>query len=57
MIRQDRLLTPRRSQSDAADSCCLIECVLGRDDCAPQLVEWGKRVAASNSRPPEKRAG
>jgi len=29
----------------------LIECALDRDDCTPELLEWGSRVAAANSRP------
>jgi TPP-dependent 2-oxoacid decarboxylase len=30
----------------------LIECALDRDDCTKELLEWGSRVAAANSRPP-----
>lgn len=29
----------------------LIECALDRDDCTPELLEWGSRVAAANARP------
>lgn len=29
----------------------LIECTLDRDDCTKELLEWGSRVAAANSRP------
>jgi len=29
----------------------LIECALGRDDCDPEMLAWGRRVAAANSRP------
>ncbi len=28
-----------------------IECLMGRDDCTKELLEWGSRVASSNSRP------
>jgi TPP-dependent 2-oxoacid decarboxylase len=28
----------------------LIECALDRDDCTEELLEWGRRVAAANSR-------
>ena len=28
----------------------LIECALDRDDCTPELLEWGSRVAAANAR-------
>jgi len=30
----------------------LIECVIDRDDCSPDLISWGRRVAAANARPP-----
>ncbi len=30
----------------------LIECALDRDDCTKELLGWGSRVAAANSRPP-----
>jgi indolepyruvate decarboxylase len=29
----------------------LIECTIDRDDCTKELMEWGTRVAAANSRP------
>jgi TPP-dependent 2-oxoacid decarboxylase len=29
----------------------LIECQTAHDDCSPQLVEWGARVARANTRP------
>jgi pyruvate decarboxylase len=32
----------------------LIECQLAHDDYAPQLKQWGQKVAAANSRPPAK---
>lgn len=33
----------------------LIECRIEREDCTELLVQWGKRVAAANSRPPKAR--
>jgi TPP-dependent 2-oxoacid decarboxylase len=33
------------------DGMVLIECSLDRDDCTRELLEWGSRVAAANSRP------
>jgi indolepyruvate decarboxylase len=30
----------------------LIECVIDRDDCTPDLLSWGRRVATANARPP-----
>lgn len=32
----------------------LIECALDRDDCTKQLLEWGAKVAAANSRPQQR---
>jgi hypothetical protein len=29
----------------------LIECQIAHDDCSPQLIEWGARVAHANTRP------
>lgn len=34
------------------DALCFIECVLHKDDCSAELLEWGARVAAANARPP-----
>ncbi|MCH7518916.1 MAG: pyruvate decarboxylase [Candidatus Dadabacteria bacterium] len=31
----------------------LIEVILDRDDCSKELLEWGSRVSANNSRPPK----
>jgi len=39
------------------DGLSLIEVVLDKDDCSKDLLEWGARVAASNSRPPRPTAG
>jgi pyruvate decarboxylase len=33
----------------------LIECVIDRDDCSPELITWGRRVAAANAHPPQPR--
>jgi pyruvate decarboxylase len=30
----------------------LIECVIDRNDCTPELISWGHLVATANSRPP-----
>jgi pyruvate decarboxylase len=32
----------------------LIECIIDRDDCTRELLEWGTRVAAANSRPQQR---
>ena len=34
------------------DGLSLIEVMLDKDDCSKDLLEWGARVAANNSRPP-----
>ncbi|KAI3428523.1 hypothetical protein D9Q98_007346 [Chlorella vulgaris] len=39
-------------QGDGADKLCFIECMIHRDDCSKELLEWGARVSAANSRPP-----
>jgi pyruvate decarboxylase len=37
--------------AQAHEGLVLIECVIDRDDCTKELLEWGSRVAAANSRP------
>lgn len=34
------------------DKLCFIEVFVDKDDCSKELLEWGSRVAAANSRPP-----
>jgi indolepyruvate decarboxylase len=34
------------------DGPALIECVIPRDDCTPDLISWGRNVAKANARPP-----
>jgi pyruvate decarboxylase len=34
------------------DGPTLIECMIDRDDCSPQLISWGRLVADANARPP-----
>lgn len=29
------------TQTDAADKLCFIECIIHRDDCSRELLEWG----------------
>lgn len=38
-----------------ANGPTLIECALDRDDCSPDLISWGRRVATANARPPQPR--
>jgi pyruvate decarboxylase len=34
------------------DGPTLIECIIDRDDCSPDLIAWGRQVARANARPP-----
>lgn len=34
------------------DCLCLIEVIVHKDDTSKELLEWGSRVSAANSRPP-----
>lgn len=34
------------------DSLCFLEVQVHKDDTSKELLEWGSRVAAANSRPP-----
>ncbi|CAN6576107.1 unnamed protein product [Malus baccata var. baccata] len=34
------------------DSLCFIEVICHKDDTSKELLEWGSRVSAANSRPP-----
>ena len=34
------------------DGPTLIECIIDRDDCSPELISWGRQVARANGRPP-----
>jgi len=34
------------------DGPTLIECIIDRDDCSPELISWGREVAIANARPP-----
>ncbi|GAV73579.1 hypothetical protein CFOL_v3_17063 [Cephalotus follicularis] len=35
------------------DSLCFIEVTLHKDDTSKELLEWGSRIPAANSRPPK----
>jgi pyruvate decarboxylase len=34
------------------DGPTLIECIIDRNDCSPDLISWGRQVARANARPP-----
>ncbi|KAG6401679.1 hypothetical protein SASPL_138543 [Salvia splendens] len=38
--------------TEKKDCLCFIEVICHKDDCSKELLEWGSRVSAANSRPP-----
>ncbi|KAJ7294355.1 hypothetical protein O6H91_20G032800 [Diphasiastrum complanatum] len=42
----------KAAEGEKKDCLCFIECILHKDDTSRQLLEWGSRVSAANSRPP-----
>ncbi|MCO5600561.1 hypothetical protein L7F22_054675 [Adiantum nelumboides] len=40
------------AQGEKKDCLCFIECFVHKDDTSKELLEWGARVSAANSRPP-----
>jgi pyruvate decarboxylase len=41
-----------RAAQDNREGPTLIECLIDRDDCSPELISWGRQVAIANARPP-----
>lgn len=41
-----------KATGEEKDSLCFIEVFVHKDDTSKELLEWGSRVAAANSRPP-----
>lgn len=53
MQNEDELINAIETATGAQkDSLCFIEVVVHKDDTSKELLEWGSRVAAANSRPP-----
>ena len=50
-VQTEGELTEAIRQAQAHQGLALIECIIDRDDCTKELLEWGSRVAAANSRP------
>ena len=50
VVRTEAELVKAIEQARGHDGVCLIECMLDRDDCTKELLEWGTRVAAANGR-------
>ena len=40
-------------EGEAREKLCMLQVVLHPDDCSRELLEWGARLAAYNSRPPQ----
>ncbi|XP_019413565.1 PREDICTED: pyruvate decarboxylase 2 isoform X2 [Lupinus angustifolius] len=40
------------AKGEKKDSLCFIEVIVHKDDTSKELLEWGSRVSAANSRPP-----
>lgn len=61
LIVKRQLPTRRRpvdqltNQPTNQPTVCHAQVVVHRDDCSKELLEWGSRVAAANSRPPQSR--
>ncbi|XP_038987144.1 pyruvate decarboxylase 1-like [Phoenix dactylifera] len=41
-----------KATEEQKDSLCFIEVIVHKDDTSKELLEWGSRVSAANSRPP-----
>lgn len=41
-----------KATGEKKDSLCFIEVIVHKDDTSKELLEWGSRVSAANSRPP-----
>ncbi|KAG1346418.1 pyruvate decarboxylase 1 [Cocos nucifera] len=41
-----------KATGEQKDSLCFIEVIVHKDDTSKELLEWGSRVSAANSRPP-----
>lgn len=41
-----------KATGDKKDCFCFIEVIVHKDDTSKELLEWGSRVSAANSRPP-----
>lgn len=42
-----------KAMGDQKDKLCFIEVIVHKDDTSKELLEWGSRVSAANSRPPK----
>eukprot|EP00262_Sarcandra_glabra_P013682 TRINITY_DN385_c0_g2_i11.p1 TRINITY_DN385_c0_g2~~TRINITY_DN385_c0_g2_i11.p1 ORF type:complete len:582 (+),score=55.01 TRINITY_DN385_c0_g2_i11:179-1924(+) len=50
---EEELITAiEAAKGEQADCLCFIEVLLHKDDTSKELLEWGSRVSAANSRPP-----
>lgn len=50
---EEELVEAIKIASESKKDClCFIEVILHKDDTSKELLEWGSRVSAANSRPP-----
>lgn len=49
---EELLRAIKAATSEMKDCLCFIEVMLHRNDTSKELLEWGARVSAANSRPP-----
>lgn len=50
---EEELVEAIETATDAKKDClCFIEVIAHKDDTSKELLEWGSRVSAANSRPP-----
>jgi pyruvate decarboxylase len=52
-VRTEQQLKEAIAAATGAKDClCFIEVIVHRDDTSKELLQWGSRVSAANSRPP-----
>eukprot|EP00850_Spirogloea_muscicola_P014576 SM000105S13921 [mRNA] locus=s105:329101:332909:- [translate_table: standard] len=49
---EQQLVDSMKTAQEKADHLCFIEVICHKDDTSRDLLEWGSRVSAANSRPP-----
>ncbi|KAL0379761.1 UNVERIFIED_CONTAM: Pyruvate decarboxylase 2 [Sesamum angustifolium] len=53
---EEELIEAIKNATEAKKDClCFIEVIVHKDDTSKELLEWGSRVSAANSRPPNPR--
>ncbi|XP_074586381.1 pyruvate decarboxylase 2 [Curcuma longa] len=53
VVREEELKEAIQTATGPKKDClCFIEVIVHKDDTSKELLEWGSRVSAANSRPP-----